>query len=261
LVIVYCFIDGVATQMIMQSTRLKTLCLFLCLLLSPIRYTHAHSTGRPDAAPLLVKKCNDFELTGQGIDPAWNAATWNPLTMLDSSENAYETKFKILYSSSGLYVLFQGADKKITTKLYKDFDSIFNGDVFEVFFHPDPGTGVYYEYEVNHLGKELILTISTVGENGYQSWVPRRSNVKKIVNIVGGEKEIDSSIRSWTAEIFFPYSALGLLPRVPPASGSIWNANFCRLDYDSGKMIKWSWSAAIKTSFHELDAFKTIKFE
>ncbi len=219
------------------------------------------TTGSDVKKVLLVKRCNDFAITSAGSDPAWASVAWNKLTLLDSTQQPYATRFKLLYSGTGIYVLFEGADKKITTSDYKDSDNIFNGDVFEVFFHPDKAVRVYYEYEVNALGRELILAIASKPGLGYNSWIPRRSGVKKMVKVNGGTQEIGGSIDSWTAEIFFPYSGMGLLPKVPPVSGDQWNANFCRLDYDSGKMIKWSWTPSIKTSFHELEAFHAIKFE
>lgn len=214
---------------------------------------------------LLVRTCTDFELTGKGDNAAWNRTTWNQLTKLDTGGEAYQSNFKILYSTTGIYLLFYGEDSKITTKAYKDFENIFNGDVFEVFFHPNPVIPVYFEYEINQLDKELILTISKLDGKTY-SWIPwhpeqRNGSIKKLVDIIGGDKQVNDLIQSWSAEIFFPYSALGLLPNVPPRSGSLWNANFCRLDYDSGKMIKWSWSPTIKTSFHELEEFHSIRFE
>jgi Carbohydrate family 9 binding domain-like len=217
-------------------------------------------------SPLLIKMCNDFAITGNGKDPEWSKTDWNLLTQLDG-DKPFETKFKILYSSTGLYVFFQGEDDKITTKDYKDFESIFNGDVYEVFFHTNPDVKVYFEYEVNHLGKELILAISNLPGQNYNSWVPRnpggknRSGIQKAVEVVGGKPEINGNIKSWSAEIFFPFGTLGLFQNVPPKSGTLWNANFCRLDYDGGAMIKWSWTPTIKKSFHELDQFRSIKFE
>jgi len=223
-------------------------------------------TGQDLNNPLIVRKCNDFAITGKGSDAEWSKAEWNQLTKLDKGGKPNVTRFKILYSSTGIYVFFQGDDEKITTKPYKDFESIFNGDVFEVFFHPDPDAKVYFEYEVNHLGKELILSISNI--NGkHTSWIPRhndgvhRTGIQRMVEVTGGKKEIDSTISSWSAEIFFSYGGLGLLPGVPPVSGAQWNANFCRLDYDTGSMIKWSWTPSIEKSFHELEKFLSIKFE
>lgn len=213
------------------------------------------------SSPLIVHKCDDFAINGKGDQSAWAGTDWVALTKLDSSDLRYPTRFKIIYSSTGIYVLFTGTDKKITTKDFKDFESIFNGDVFEVFFHPDPTVPVYYEYEVNAMGRELILAISNLTGQNFQSWIPKRSSVKKMVDIKGGPQAINADIESWSAEIYFPFGALGILPHVPPSKGNEWHANFCRLDYDSGKMVKWSFSPNIKTSFHELEAFYTIKFE
>lgn len=217
-------------------------------------------------SPLTIFRCKDFTLTGKGNNPEWEKATWTDLTKLDTGGRNYESRFKMLYSTTGIYVLFAGEDDRITTKAYNDFEAIYNGDVFEVFLHPIPQTAVYFEYEINQLNKELILTLSKKNNQLY-SWAPKypssedRKPIKKMVDVVGEKIEVGGSIKSWSAEVFFPYTILGLLPNVPPVSGMIWNANFCRLDYDSGNMIKYSWSPAIQKSFHELDKFQAIKFE
>lgn len=252
-------------------------CAALLLLVLTFWLCCSRASGQPDNAvpenravvsvvkePLPVKACVDFSITGSGDNSEWNKATWNRLTKLDEGSEAYETLFKILHSSTGIYVLFQGVDTKITTQSYQDYEAIFNGDVFEVFFHPDPTVPVYFEYEVNPLDKELVLCISRQSGR-MNSWIPwhrgpENGIVQKKVSI-DGEKQVGSSIKSWKAEIFFPYGSLGLLPGVPPEPGSLWNANFCRLDYDTGTMIKWSWSPSIKSSFHELEAFLSIRFE
>ena len=212
---------------------------------------------------MLVKKCNDFNINGKGDNAEWNKTSWALLTKLDEGSEAYESKFKILYSAKGIYVLFNSKDDKITTKDYKDNENIFNDDVVEVFFHPDPQANIYFEYEVNQLDVELVLAISNLNGENHKSWIPwhNRSSIIKMVNVVGGDKKVNGKIQSWSAEIFFPYGVLGLIPKVPPVSGTIWNANFCRLDYDTGKMIKWSWSPSIKESFHDLQEFRSIRFE
>jgi Carbohydrate-binding family 9 len=213
--------------------------------------------------PLPVHKCADFSITGNGSNAEWEKAAWNNLNKLDAGGRDYETKFKILYSATGIYLLFYGEDDKITTKFDKDFDDLFKGDVFEVFFHPDTNTPLYLEYEVNQLDKELVLLIPHL-KNRMFGWIPwhyeKERQVKKIVNIAGGKMEAGASIKSWSVELFFPYSIFSPLNNVPPASGTTWNANFYRLDYDSGNMIKWAWTP-IKTSFHEFEKFQAIKFE
>ncbi|MEP7257033.1 MAG: carbohydrate-binding family 9-like protein [Flavitalea sp.] len=213
-----------------------------------------------------VKKCADFEIDGKGMNAIWATTSWGVMTKLDPEGKPYVSKFKVLYSEKGLYILFAGEDDKITTKDYKDFEEIYEGDVFEVFFHPQKDKPQYFEYEINQLDKQLILTlVHTPGEN--VAWAPwnyeyrNKQILKRKVDVAGGGKVVNGRIRSWTAELFFPYSIFGLLPGVPPKSGDTWDANFCRIDYDSGSQVEWSWSKAITTNFHDLDKLGAITFE
>ncbi len=52
------------------------------------------------------------------------------------------SKFKMLYSPTGIYVLFSGEDEKITSDFKNDFENLYNADVFEVFFHPYPSLSI-----------------------------------------------------------------------------------------------------------------------
>ena len=214
-------------------------------------------------APLLVRKCADFNITGKGDATEWNKAEWNTLTQLDPGVQGYDSRFKILYSATGLYVLFNGKDQKITTTYDQDFDDLYNADVFEVFFHPDPKVPIYFEYEINHLNKELVLLIPAFGNQSY-GWMPwhyeGERKVQRQMLIEGGRQEKGASISAWSAEWFIPFSLLSTLSNVPPESGTIWNANFYRLDYDTGNMIKWAWSP-VERSFHEYKRFGSIRFE
>ena len=213
--------------------------------------------------PLIVHTCTDFIVNGDGENPEWQKAQWVSLNKIDKGGKEYVSKFKILYSATGLYVLFSGEDDRITSSYKNDFDDLFNADVFEVFFHPYPSEAVYFEYEISPLNKELVLLI--LNRNGkFGGWMPwhykDKNKVIKNVSISGGRRKPGASIKLWTAELFFPYSLLNPLLNVPPVSGMRWNANFCRLDYDSGSMIKWTWSP-VKVSFHEIENYFPIVFE
>lgn len=212
---------------------------------------------------LMVKKTGDFTITGNGSSPAWDKTAWTPLIKLDPGGTGYESKFKILYSSTGIYVFFFGEDNKITTTYDKDFEDLFKADVFEVFFHTEPQVPLYFEYEINHLNKELVLLVPNL-DGKINGWIPwhydNDQRTKKMVVVTGGKAASNSIIKSWGAEIFFPYKLFNPLRNVPPKSGTIWNANFYRLDYDSGKAIKWAWGP-IEKSFHEYQKFLPIEFE
>ncbi|MBD0333516.1 MAG: carbohydrate-binding family 9-like protein [Chitinophagaceae bacterium] len=222
-----------------------------------------HKHYQPQMPNLIVKKCSDFNLTGKGDAKEWSRTEWHLLHKLDSGGGEYESKFKILYSAKGIYLLFSGQDDKITTQYQQDFEDLFKGDVFEAFFHPAPQLPLYFEYEINHLGKELVLLIPNF-DGSFSGWAPWRyegaRKVKKSVHVAGGKAEINASIKSWSAELFFPNGLLKSFSDVLPQSGTVWNANFYRLDYDGGKMIKWAWSP-VEKSFHEFKKFGSIQFE
>ena len=238
--------------------------LFLGIFLTCIGTMNISAADKPSGnEPLPVKKCADFQISGSGTDPQWLKAEWNPLIKLDFGGAEDKSRFKIIYSKKGIYVLLEGDDQKITTKYDKDFENLFMGDVFEVFFHPDPNIPLYLEYEINQLDKELVLLVPNLNGKA-QGWIPwhyenDRCVVKK-VHIQGGKMEMGGAINSWSAELFFPYGLFSPLSNVPPVSGTIWNANFYRLDYDTGKMIKWAWTP-IERSFHEFERFGSIRFE
>jgi hypothetical protein len=217
-----------------------------------------------DTVPLLVKKCSDFILTGDGKAAEWTTTGWNNLTRLDTlGGRTYSSRFKILYSGKGIYVLFTGEDEKISTRYDQDFGDLYRGDVFEVFFHTDRALPLYFEYEINPLEKELVLLIPNINGRFY-GWVPfhyeKERTTKKIVSVTGGKKAANSSISSWTAELFFPYELFRPLGNVPPPSGATWYANFYRLDHDRTGTMRWAW-APVQKSFHEPSNFRPIRFE
>jgi hypothetical protein len=219
--------------------------------------------GMDTGDTLKVYATPDFPLNGKGDDAHWARTDWHSLQQIDSGVTGYTTRFKILYSASGIYVLLQGIDKKITTQFTEDCADLFKGDVFEVFFHPKPTTPLYFEYEINALGKELVLMIPNINGKfmGRRPWhYEGNRKVLKQVSVEGGEALPGAAIQSWSAELFIPYALLLPLENVPPTRGMCWKANFCRLDYDTGRMIKWSWSP-IQISFHEVRAYRTIEFQ
>ena len=212
---------------------------------------------------LTVKKCEDFQITGNGSDIQWIKTQWNPLQKLDAGGAEDKSRFKILWSGTGIYVFMEGEDQRISTRFNKDFDNLFMGDVFEIFFHPDPKIPLYLEYEINQLNKELVLLIPNLNGKalGWTPWHYENGRcVAKKVHIEGGTAAMGGAIKSWSAELFFPFGLFDPLGNVPPVSGTIWKANFYRLDYDTGKMIKWAWTP-INKSFHEFEKYGSIRFE
>src|SRR5438093_6236844 len=93
----------------------------LCLVLagpSVIALTSRYDGGvqaqADDRPRLSVKPTDDFEISGAGEHPAWRQLDWTALRPRQPDGHAYESRFKMLYSTTGLYFIMEGADRKLT---------------------------------------------------------------------------------------------------------------------------------------------------
>lgn len=219
--------------------------------------------GQTDRPLMTVKATEDFEVTGDGGAPAWESTEWVSLNRRPGGKHDYDARVKMLYSKSGLYVLMDGTDRKLTATMTEDFQNLWTEDVFEVFLWPDERHPVYFEYEISPLGYELPILIPNL-DGKFFGWTPWHyagdRKTRKAVAITGGAQESGAAIEGWSAEMFFPYDLLKPLHKVPPQPGTRWRANFYRVDYDGGESTAWDWSR-VGPSFHEYQKFGTLIFE
>jgi hypothetical protein len=212
---------------------------------------------------LEVVRCSDFVPDGSGHHAGWKNAGWVELNKLEGGSLEYRSRFKMMYSAKGIYVLFSGEDERITSDYTEDQSDMYNADVFEVFFHPDTRYPIYLEYEVNALDRELVILVPNIDGKflGWQPWhYEKDRKIVKAVRVEGGLQEPFAEIDRWTAEIFFPYEIFDPLIRKTPQAGDVWKGNFYRLDYDDESQNKWSWMP-VKKSFHEFERFGTLIFK
>jgi len=225
--------------------------------------------GRQAASPksaakvLHIPQTEDFIINGRGNASAWKKAAWEPLHLRVTDGHQYDTRIKMLYSRTGLYVLMEAEDRTLTATMKEDFLDLWKEDVFEFFLWPDERYPVYFEYEISPLGFELPILIPNFGGEflGWRPWhYEGNRKTQKATTVVGGSKLSGARVTGWKAEVFVPYDLLKPLQNVPPQPGTRWRANFYRVDYDDGKSTSWDW-ARVGTGFHEFDKFGTLVFE
>ncbi len=211
----------------------------------------AAQTG--DTAVLKVQYTEDHSLRADTSAAFWKEAVWIDMPRREGSA-LYQTKFKLLYSAKGVYCLFFSEDKRITSTIKENFADLYNEDVVEAFFWPEPSSTVYFEYELSPRNYELPILVPNY--NGkFLGWLPWHYDGERKTK---HETTIYSN-RSWTAAFFIPYALLKPLPNVPPQKGTTWRANFYRIDYDENS-TSWSWQLT-GPSFHDLAAFGTLLFD
>ena len=230
---------------------------------SVARYDGGVQTQSADLPTLTVKSTGDFEVTGAGANSAWEKAVWTPLRRRQPDGLPYDTRFKVLYSAKGLYVLMDGTDRKLTATMAEDFMDLWHEDVFEVFLWTDERYPVYFEYEISPLNRELAILVPNFGGHflGWRPWHYEKDRViRRGTSVTGGSRESNSAIQGWRAEFFLPYALLEPLQNVPPKPGTRWRANFYRMDYDDGpKPTQWEW-ARVGQTFHEYQKFGELLF-
>jgi predicted TIM-barrel fold metal-dependent hydrolase len=220
-------------------------------------------TQEPAGKVLRIRQTEDFTVKGAGEAPAWEKTAWEPLNLRISDGHQYKTYVKMLYSQTGLYVLMEAEDRKITATMKEDFMNLWEEDVFEFFVWPDERYPVYFEYEISPLGFELPIIIPNFGGKflGWRPWhYEDKRKTQKATTVTGGPKKPDAQVTGWKAEVFVPYDLLKPLQNVPPRPGTRWRANFYRVDYDDGKTTSWDW-ARVGSGFHEFEKFGTLIFE
>ena len=219
----------------------------------------ARSEERPR---LSVKPTEDFEVTGKGEQPAWQRAPWTTLHRRQPHGHPYESRFKVLYSDTGLYVLMDGTDRTLTATMNDDFMDLWKEDVFEVFLWTDERYPVYFEYEISPFNHELPILIPNFGGQflGWRPWhYDHDRATRKATSVIGGPRESLASIQGWRAEFFVPYTLLRPLQNVPPKPGTTWRANFYRIDHDDATITQWEWSR-VGGTFHDYQKFGELLF-
>ena len=218
----------------------------------------------PADSILLIRKCNDFEVTGDGSSAEWDKTNWVELKQQGPNESPYTTRAKVLYSATGIYFLYDCVDKKLNATLLGDNLNLFNEDVVEFFLWTDEAYPIYFEYEISPLGYELPILVPNINGRA-QGWLPwgyANKQTRRATTVRGGPKESGADIEGWMAEVFVPYRLLAPLSNVPPVSGTKWRANIYRIDYDhdnNGRTL-FAWQK-VERSFHEYEKYGTFLFE
>jgi hypothetical protein len=236
-----------------------------CVALSATRYdvaVEAQTNPKAGRPQLIVRPVADFEVNGTGDHAAWNAADWTPLRRRQADGHPYDTRFKAVYSKTGIYFLIDGTDRKLTATMAEDFMDLWNEDVYEVFLWTDERHTLYFEYEISPLNRELPILIPNFGGQflGWRPWhYDKDRSIRKATSVTGGPKTSGAAIQGWRAEFFIPYVLLRPLQNVPPKPGARWRLNVYRMDHDDGKRTQWDW-APVGDSFHEFEKFGDLLF-
>ena len=93
----------------------------------------ASLSAQVDRPTLRVPAVEDFAVNGRGDHPSWEPVPWTALNARGGVADAPQTRMKVAWSARGLYVLMDGADRRLTASFEEDFSDLWKEDVFEAF--------------------------------------------------------------------------------------------------------------------------------
>jgi hypothetical protein len=228
-----------------------------------LRPMNKHPTPSGEAVTSTVApRVDDFDITGRGDATAWRRTPWLPLTPV-GGRLRHRTRAKMLYSKTGVYVLADCADRRLTCTRLSDMSDLYREDVVEFFIWPDTRRPLYLEYEISPLDAELVILVPN-RKGRFMGWRPWHYEGGRITrhatSVRGGPRRPGAAVSGWMAEFFIPFSLFVGVANTPPKPGDTWRMNAYRIDYGTGKATQWAWCPATGTNFHDYKHFGVVEF-
>lgn len=224
-------------------------------------------------------------IDGRGDDPVWTGRSWSEAFVdiegADRPRPRYETRFKMAWDSSGLYVLAQLEEPHLWATLHERESIIFHDNDFELFLDPSDDTHLYYELEINALGTEWdLLLVKPYRDGGPALHAWDIEGLQSAVYLQGTLNDPRDRDTAWWVELFLPWTSLreAAPGRQMPTSGAVWRLNFSRVQWDldvhQGEYTKvldpatgrpqpernWVWSPPGRINMHEPERWGYLRF-
>ncbi|NBO19654.1 MAG: hypothetical protein EBV03_10625, partial [Proteobacteria bacterium] len=192
------------------------------------------------------------QLDGSFNEDAWQRA--QSLTQFHTWRGG-ETdarQWRMLWCEDGLYFAAIIHDADIQAFGSRHNDTLWHGDVIELFLRPDAARPGYYEFQVNPKGQQLEFFIAARGAAFEQLQAQPPLGMRSVaVKIPGG----------WQVEGSIPWGAFSETGGIPEP-GDAWRFNVAYFDHDRDrKEAQLGASAALnKPDFHRTEEYDTLRF-
>jgi hypothetical protein len=205
-------------------------------------------------------------LDGKLDDPAWVGAAvidrFPAFWKEDQPGPAHATKARLVWDREALYFAGELTDADVRAFGTKHNDSLWNGDVFEMFLKPSRDRPEYFEFQANP--KSVLFEAAFLArDKPVEPIATGKPLGMSAVAVVDGTLDTQGdSDRGWTVEGRIPWSAFG--PSFArPEPGSSWSFALCRYDYfgpAGTKPVLMSSAPLTRPSFHRSEDYGRLRF-
>lgn len=201
---------------------------------------------------------------GEVSDNVWARAASLPIGHLlegDAAPGIPGGTVRLLWDETHLYVAFEFEDRDIWSFSSDDDDTLWLGDVAEVFLKPAEDNTLYFEFNVAPSGALMDARFPNRGAGGYyrgKAWASGARVATRVGGTDGHDVDEDSG---WTVEMAIPFDRLG----GAPGTGTPDTWNFGAFRYDYGKQydrpLQLMSIPRSRAGFHAYEDYRPLLFE
>lgn len=181
--------------------------------------------------------------------PEHGGVTLDLLDNLTGAPPRQPTRVTLDREPGCLRVLFECEDAMPWATITRRDGPVYQEEAVELFLDPFGDLECYFEIEVNPLNTVLDLMLRRIGRGWRKELAWRCAGLESAVSI---------SALGWSASLVIPFAAVA---PCPPAPGSVWRANFLRIDRPPGASRELSaWSPTRRDTFHERSRFGVLEW-
>jgi hypothetical protein len=202
-------------------------------------------------------------LDGKLDDPCWKDAV--PITRFasfwDKTPRAGTTAY-LVWDDQALYYAGAMTDAEVRAFGTGRNDTLWDGDVFELFFKPSTERPEYCEFQANPKGLIFEMAFRRRGDHPKSFQDAPVLGHQAAVAVDGTLDHPGDRDRGWTVEGRIPWSAFALAGG-RPEPGASWRFAICRYDYgpEGTKPVLMSSAPLSVSSFHRYEDYGTLHFE
>jgi hypothetical protein len=202
------------------------------------------------------------------LDGKLDDACWQKAAAIDRFASYWTktpragTTAYLLWADDALYYAATMTDSELRSFGTKRNDSLWDGDVFELFFKPSATEPDYYEFQANPRAFVFEVYWPRRGKDlGDLTKLPALGS-KAAVLMKGTLDQPGDRDEGWSVEGRIPWSAFAPTGGKPKA-GDVWRFALCRYDYGpkGTQPITMSSSPLTQPSFHRHEDYGKLTFE
>jgi len=202
-------------------------------------------------------------LDGKLDDPCWQeakvidhfASFWNKTPRAG-------TRAFLVWDDEAIYYAATMTDAEVRAFGTQRNDTLWEGDVFELFLKPSAERPEYFEFQGNPRGVVFEMAFPKRGQYPANYNKAPLLGTKAVAVIDGTLDHPGDKDKGWTIEGRIPWTAFELTG-AKPKPGDSWLFAICRYDYgpQGTEPVQMSSAPLTQLSFHRYEDFGTLRFE